>query len=162
MEEIWKSILDYEEYYEVSNLGNIRNIKTNRILKQSVSFGYKRIKLTKNGKGKEFSVHRVVLQSFTENSDNKPIVNHKDGDKFNNYLNNLEWCTAKENVNHAVNTGLMPSGINHPKAKLTKEDVLNIIELRKSGVRPRDIMKMYNIGRSTASFVSRGIHYSLK
>ena len=100
--EIWKTIKDYEQY-KVSNLGNV---KRNKILKQNTRVGYFAVNLCKNGKMKTLQVHRLVAQAFIPNPNNLPQVNHKDGNKKNNKVENLEWCSAKYNVRHAIKTGL--------------------------------------------------------
>lgn len=112
--EIWKPIVDYEEYYEVSNLGRVKRIKAgmgaraSKILKQYLgSDGYMRIGLTVNNKEKYFFVHRLVATAFIPNLENKPQVNHIDGNKLNNSVSNLEWVTAQENIDHAWRTGLL-------------------------------------------------------
>ena len=82
-----------------------------------------------NGKGKTklFRVHRLVAETFIPNPNNLPEVNHKDGDKLNNNVKNLEWCTNLENMRHSVETGLRNiKGENNPSAKLTVKDVINI------------------------------------
>jgi hypothetical protein len=96
--EVWKQIEDYENY-EVSSLGNIRNVKTGRILKQSNQGGYYSVGLSKI-KTKTFSVHQLVAKTFIPNPENKLQVNHKDKNGLNNIVNNLEWSTNKENSIH--------------------------------------------------------------
>ena len=104
MTEIWKVICGYEECYEVSNKGRVRNIKSDKVLKNDNNRGYKRIGLYKNGKKKKFSIHRLVAQAFIPNNNKKPYVNHKDENKTNNNVENLEWVTAKENNNYGTRT----------------------------------------------------------
>lgn len=116
MEEIWKDVVGYEGLYQVSNLGRIKslirytlNYKCNKekILNNRISkSGYCYIYLSKNKQIKGFRVHRLVAQAFISNPNNLPQVNHKDGNKKNNSVNNLEWCTAKENTNHAERNSL--------------------------------------------------------
>ena len=98
--EIWRPIKGYEGLYEVSNLGRIKSLKfgKERIMKLGTnSCGYLHIGLYKNGKRKIFLVHRLVMEAFTLNTDNLPFINHKDENKQNNNVNNLEWCTVKYN-----------------------------------------------------------------
>lgn len=96
--EEWKTVLNYENY-EVSTFGNVRNKKTNRILKPSSSGGYFQIGLS-NKITKTFPIHRLVAESFIENPENKAHVNHKDKNSLNNHLSNLEWASPKENNIH--------------------------------------------------------------
>lgn len=125
MREIWKDIKEYEGLYQVSNLGRVKRLEkeeifySNRhknivkrickekILKCSASKNnYLCICLYDNGRNKYTSIHRLVAESFIPNIENKPQVNHKDGNKQNNKVDNLEWCTGKENMQHAQKEGL--------------------------------------------------------
>ena len=102
MEE-WKNIEGYEGKYQVSNEGRIKSLCNNKekILKPaSYKNGYLYVKLYKNCEYKRFSIHRLVAAAFIPNQDNLPQVNHKDEDKTNNNVSNLEWCTAKYNSNY--------------------------------------------------------------
>ena len=97
--EYWKPVVGYEGLYEVSNWGRVKSLKfgKERILKQSIRHGYYIVSLWKNGKGKTYSVHRLVAEAFIDNPDNLPCVNHKDENKQNNVVSNLEWCTHEYN-----------------------------------------------------------------
>lgn len=102
-DEIWKPVVGYEGLYEVSNLGKIRNIKLNKYKSPTkTSNGYMRIGLNKNGDGKLFFVHRLVADAFLSNPDNLPCINHKDEDKTNNSVDNLEWCDWLYNNNYGT------------------------------------------------------------
>lgn len=101
--ELWKDICGYEGLYMISNLGNIKSIKKDALLKPiQNNNGYSRVSLYKNGKYKAFSVHRLVAEAFIPNPGALPQVNHKDEDKSNNKVDNLEWCTAKYNSNYGT------------------------------------------------------------
>jgi hypothetical protein len=124
--EIWKPIKDYDDLYEVSNKGRIKSLidfKFGRIIKRELILknhtdikGYLYCSLSKERKLKHHKVHRLVALNFIPNLENKPQVNHKDGNKKNNKIENLEWCTAKENVQHAFKTKLriIQKGKNNP------------------------------------------------
>ena len=110
--EYWKDIKGYEGLYQISNLGRVKSlprngtIKDERIIKYSLDkYGYPQVVLN-NKKHKCFRVHRLVAEAFIPNPQNKSTVNHIDGNKTNNKLNNLEWNTIKENNDHALRTGL--------------------------------------------------------
>ncbi len=119
MKEIWKDIEDYEGLYQVSNLGNIRKLrfinnicnkeKIFLIKSQKLNNGYLNVILYKNSNFKNKLVHRLVAEAFIPNPENKPEINHKDGNKNNNNMENLEWCTRKQNIKHAVETKLYKS-----------------------------------------------------
>lgn len=122
MREIWKDIKEYEGLYQVSNLGNIKSL--NRTIENKGSIGGEyRIKeknraqtisktgyyictLYKKGKGRTFKVHRLIAEVFIDNPDNLPIINHKDGNKLNNSIDNLEWCDYSHNNKEAYKQGL--------------------------------------------------------
>lgn len=104
LSEEWKEIKDYENY-EISNLGRVRNKKTGRILKPGKTRkGYLRVGLWKNGIKKLISVHRLAALAFLSNPNNYPEINHKDEDKTNNTVDNLEWCTREYNNNYGTRT----------------------------------------------------------
>lgn len=105
MEEIWKDIKGYEGLYQVSNLGNVKSLKTNKNLyytRSGRNKDYLRVLLAKNKKRKMFSIHRVVAEHFIPNPNNYPCVNHKDECKSNNIWTNLEWCSEKYNANYGT------------------------------------------------------------
>lgn len=101
MEEIWKDIPGYEGLYQVSNLGNVKSLYNNRLLKlcwRNTKKEYKAVYLSKKTK-KTFFVHRLVAIAFIPNPDNKPCVDHINGDRLDNRVDNLKWVTNKENNN---------------------------------------------------------------
>lgn len=123
--EIWKDIPGYEDYYQVSNFGNVKSLDRYVVYKNGTKVFYKGKNLTlhKNKKGyifiqlhknntwKNFSLHVLVAQAFVENPYNLPEVNHKDGNKQNNIDLNLEWVTRQENMQHAADSNLLETGI---------------------------------------------------
>ena len=103
MMEEWRAVPGYEGLYEVSNKGNVRNVRRNKLLRlQKNKYGYIQVGLSKNGIRTIFQVHRLVALTFLPNPDNLPQVNHKDEDKTNNNVDNLEFCTAKYNNNYGT------------------------------------------------------------
>lgn len=110
MIEIWKDITGYKGYYQVSNHGRVKSKMLWRgrgeiILKDCLNRdGYKLVSLSKSGRKKTFQVHRLVCEVFIQNQEAKEFVNHIDNDPSNNRLDNLEWCTPKENVQHSIKT----------------------------------------------------------
>ena len=102
LDEIWKDIENYENVYQISNIGRVRRIYKNgntKILKQDITKrGYCRISLSKNQKHKHYQIHRLVAKAFIPNPNNYPIVNHKDENPMNNNVDNLEWCTYSYNT----------------------------------------------------------------
>lgn len=118
MIEIWKYVVGFENRYQVSNLGNVKNCLNGRILKSSNDKdGYKQINLRKNGVYKTYKVHRLIAQSFIPNPNNLPQVNHKDEDKANNNVDNLEWCTNYYNNHYGTARERMA------KAQINRKDL---------------------------------------
>jgi hypothetical protein len=123
--EIWKSVNEYEDRYEVSNLGKVRSLYRQKpILKPFVSkWGYEIVSLCKNGKVNKCSVHRIVASAFVPKQEGRDVVNHIDGNKQNNRAENLEWCTPKENSRHALDNGLLAPCI--AAARVTAQNILS-------------------------------------
>ena len=141
--EIWKGVKynkqDLSWRFECSNLGRIRNTKTHRIYKEGISgIGYYQICTSINGKNKNIKTHKAVAETFISNLNNLPFVNHIDGNKLNNNVENLEWVTRQMNAIHAIKMGLLKpsfmhlcdtdktyifSGEQNGMAKLSNEDV---------------------------------------
>lgn len=152
MEEIWKDVVGFEDYFKISNLGRVLGKRSSRILKGSVcSSGYISIHTrfgSRQGPTGRFLVHRAVAEAFLAPPPEYLLklktttfygivpVNHKDGDKFNNRIDNLEWCSYSENSSHAVLNGLTshPKGLDNPLFKLTEEQVKYIVD----NYKPRD------------------------
>lgn len=136
MSEIWKPIVDYEGLYEISSLGRVKSVlrkvshpslvngakyKTipERIRKPNIMKGYHCITLVKDGKAKVYRIHRLVIEHFGERRPSEEYqVNHIDGDKSNNRIDNLEWVTAKENTRHAFENGLRHNPDEETKKKI--------------------------------------------
>ena len=107
IKEIWKDKKDYEGHYQVSNFGRVKSIKFGKEIIMNLipnSSGYLLVNLCKDGKVKKFTVHRLVAEAFIDNPYNLPQVNHRDENKLNNNVDNLEWCTNEYNINYGTRT----------------------------------------------------------
>lgn len=111
--------------------------------------GYNFVRLYVDGKSKTYLVHRLVAELYVDNPDNKPEVNHKDGNKSNNNDWNLEWVTGQENVDHAVETGLIPIGNARPNAKFSDEVIKEIRQIRNLGWTYKHIAAYLNCSYQT-------------
>jgi hypothetical protein len=146
-EEIWKDVIEGSGKYKVSNKGQIKSYAHNnpKILTPiKHGAGYLKYKLN----GKTLMIHRIVATAFIPNPDSLPQVNHKDGDKSNNCAENLEWCTAKDNVKHALDNGL---------SKL-KENAVNSRRLIRQNDKNGNLIKIHESMTSAAreSGISQG------
>ena len=157
MVEVWKDIKGYNYYsglYQVSNLGRVRSLTKlkryrNKIKSQRIkTTGYFVTDLKYNNIKKTAMIHRLVAYAFINNPHNKAQVNHIDGDKLNNSVDNLEWCTNLENNEHARRTGLINDyGENSCHAILSKKEVVEIRKKYATGdYMQKDLAKEYNIG----------------
>jgi len=153
MIEEWKDVVGFEDYFKISNFGNVYSKRTGRILKQTISkSGYLQVSTKiggRNGKNHCFRVHRLVAKAFIINHDNKIEVNHIDLNKLNNCVDNLEWVTPKENIKHAIDNGVHFTPRNR---KLSESD----IEFIKSNYKPRDpvygcrsLAKLFNVSHKS-------------
>lgn len=109
--EIWKDIQGYEGLYQISSCGRVKSLNSKRKYMKPLhaTSGYLRVQLYKNGKPHDFYIHILVAQAFIPNRENKQEVNHKDGNKENNDVENLEWVSRSENQIHAIKTNLRPA-----------------------------------------------------
>lgn len=157
MEEI-KKLEGFNDYYYISSYGyiitkNWRNSKREAIIKTCLdACGYKRTALMHNGKLKTIKIHRLVAISFIQNPENKPQVNHIDGNKQNNNINNLEWVNNSENQIHAYKIGLNKAkrGEENSKAILTEKQVKEIRSKFKKRVYTREMLGIeYGVKAST-------------
>lgn len=157
MDEIWVEIKNLPQY-SISNIGRIKNNETDTILNPyTTEKGYKRIGLSVNNKRRNFRVHRLVAEAFIPNLLNKSQVNHKDGNKFNNRVSNLEWVSDQENHEHATVNQLKVCGENHGCSKLTNKDVLSIKKLLEEKIKNITIAQKYNVSASVISQIKCGI-----
>ena len=159
--EVWEDIAGYEGYYKVSNHGRIKsyryfpttNTQRDKIIATVVgkTTGYVMVNLKVKGVNRRYSVHRIVLSAFVKNEANLPCVNHKDGNKENNNLCNLEWTDKKGNMVHAMEMlGIKRFGENNPNSKYSDDIVLELRKMHESGVSVYRCAKVLNINQSSA------------
>lgn len=177
--EIWKDITDYEGFYQISSLGRVRGVdrlipfigrggkattrlQRGKILKTSIgTSGYETYHMYGESQERQtIMLHRVVAKHFLEYEEGKDFVNHKDGNKLNNVVSNLEWVTKSENTLHALDTGLLlKRGEDCNLSKLTEREVLEILSLRKYGrglYTCKHISARYGISTKYASELAQG------
>ncbi len=160
---VWKDVVGYEGLYKVSNTGVVRSMKRHVNLKPGLTkFNYHHVGLYKDGKTKTSRVHRIVGIAFIPNPENKPQINHIDGNKINNHVSNLEWNTASENLYHALATGLRPSsvGVLNGGAKLQEADVRDIRMFVKAGFSYLNISRVYPVCDQAISDIINGKTWS--
>jgi predicted XRE-type DNA-binding protein len=147
---MWHKLKEYP-MYEISANGEIRHIKSKRLKKTRINdFGYLVVSINQLAKPKMRRVHNLLAQAFIDNPNNYTHINHIDGNKLNNKLSNLEWCNILQNNQHAFKLGLIDNtGEKNGMSKLTKEKVIEIKKLLKSGdLSQYKIANLFNVSRS--------------
>lgn len=171
---IWKFHPDFEGYVEISTEGGVRTVsrlvtypqgwsktvKGKSIARRVSDRGYYTSTLQVAGKPVPQQIHRLVAETFIPNPDNLPFINHKDGNKLNNCVENLEWCTAEQNLQHAARTDLMRTGSRHRDAKLSESDALEIVRLDTLGVSKNIIASQFGVCYRTVYNVLTGRNWS--
>jgi hypothetical protein len=155
----WRPIIGYEKEYLISSHGHVKSGRTGRILKQWSCYGYPYCGLSKNGHYKRFRTHKLVALMFLGPCPEGKQINHKDGNKANNFFLNLEYVTASENVKHSYENGLskIRTGEKHWSSKLNRNMVDEICFLYFSGLKNSvELANKYKVSQPTISAVIRG------
>lgn len=165
-EEIWKDIPEYEGIYMISNKGRVKSLhtricdinKVGVILTPVKRGGYDRVSLQKKGAIKWKSIHRLIMIAFVPNPNNFPIINHINGIRNDNSLDNLEWCTQSRNVSHAFEIGLKiaAKGTRHGRCKLSENNVLEIRRLIVEGKNNKEIGNKFNVSKTHIGYIKSG------
>ena len=157
--EIWKHINGYEGLYEISNKGRVRNAE-GRILKaRTQNKGYFYVTLHSNHKERKFTIHRLIAEAFIPKINGFNQVNHINGNKKDNSVENLEWCNQRLNYNHGMQKFLYSHNENHYFAKLTNEQVKTIPTLFKIGFTRTTISRILNVNVSSIEAIEKGMSY---
>lgn len=146
MKEKWEQ---YIENFYISNFGNLKNINTGKLRKFSIDKnGYYRVGVkTESGKTVMIYPHRAVAQRFIPKVENKNLVNHIDGNKLNNLATNLEWCTAKENTQHAFQHNLCNNSYKRKLTEKENHDIINIYKEKKQSM--QQLAENYKVSKTT-------------
>lgn len=163
IQETWLPIVGYDGLYEVSNTGRIASLKYQRKIRKLGKHlgGYLQVNLSKNGIVERKLVHRLVTRSFLGEAEDGQQVNHKNGVKTDNMIENLEYCTPSDNKKHSFRIGLESHvGEKHNRAKLTNNKVMQIHDLLKIGMKHVDIAKKLGVHRTTVSQIRAGTRWS--
>lgn len=149
------------EDYSITKSGKVYSHLTKKYLKPDISSRYQKVRLfdRRLNKYQWYSVHRLVAIQFLKNPRNLPEVNHKDGNRFNNSIYNLEWCTREYNQRHAVENKLYKTGQDNPRAKLTKEQVLQIYKDYETTKNKRILAKKYGVSDTMIGNIVRGVRW---
>lgn len=155
MKEIWKDVVGHEGFYQVSNLGQVKSLPrtvnnkfySGKVLstKNSNPKQYEKTSLHDSGASRYYKVHQLVARAFIPNPDNKREVNHIDGNKHNNKVDNLEWVTSKENKEHNHKLGITRIGERHQNSILNEDTVKQIKLMLKDGISQTVIARHFNL-----------------
>jgi len=160
--EVWKNIDGFRELYQISNLGRVRRKDSFKVLKPlTLTKGYKGVRLYVDKlNAKTQKIHRLVAKFFIDNELNLPQVNHIDGNKSNNMVENLEWCTNDYNMNHAISNMLVKVGEDRFASKVSEESLMHIQSLINFGFTIKQMSVLYNISKNSMKEIVKGHSYS--
>ena len=165
MEEEWKDVVGYEGLYEVSNMGQVKSLITNRILKSGInSAGYLHVTLCSKGKHTTTQLHRLVLKHFSSTPKNNQQCMHKDNNKQNNQIYNLKWGTQSENTQDAYDTGRIKLryGCAHHRSKFSRTQIIKIRKLFNTGeYTRRKLAVCFNVSHTTINRIISKERYDI-
>lgn len=170
MNEVWRPVVGFEGFYEVSSFGRVRSVdrrvpcaggKTRQLKGKLLASklnakGYPRVPLCKNNKSGSVLVHRLVAMAFVDNHLSLPCINHKNGDKTDNRPDNLEWCTHRQNSQHALASGLYKVGEKHHGSKHTRDQALMVLGALRCGVRHPVIIGQFGVTQHFVTSIAQG------
>ena len=157
--EIWKKIEDYGGLYEVSNKGNVRDLKDHIKPMYKNNKGYLLLSLNYKGKTHHPTIHRLVAKAFIPNPNNFEQINHKNCNKSDNCADNLEWCNQRYNYDEGMKTFQYSKNEEHYFAKLKNSDIPMIYNLYKLGFTRVTVSRIFNINPSSLEAIEKGISY---
>ena len=162
MTEVIRDIKGFEGRYTISNLGIVRSRLTNKIMKPNITkFGYARVNLrkAKSREYKSYFIHRLVAMHFLDNPNNLPEVNHKDCNRLNNIVTNLEWISKEDNIRHSFIYGSAShKGLRNPNSKLNLEDIKGLH--RTNRFYNTQIAKLFRVSSSTIDNIINNVTWS--
>ena len=158
--EVWRPVVGYEGLYAVSSLGNVRSIRSSRLLSPTESDGYLLVTLCGVGRQKRRLVSGIVCEAFHGPRPPGHHAGHRNGDKKNNSRRNVQWITPVQNAADKVIHGTAPIGEKHGGAKLTEKKVLEIRRRSAAGASDTELARAYAVSRASINFIKRGVTWS--
>lgn len=164
--EEWRPVVGYEGYYSVSSLGNVRrdkpykNTVVGKILKPAKVYGYHSVSLSKDCQSKSCRVHKLVCMAFIGERPEDCQINHLNGIKHDNRVDNLEYCTQSRNMKHAHSLGLLHQrGAKNNNARLTNEDAIRVKIMFKNGMKDREVSDATGFNKNTLRGIRLGLYW---
>lgn len=164
--EEWRPVVGYEGYYSVSSLGNVRRDKPykatvdGKILRPSAANGYLFVSLSKASSSKCQRIHTLVCAAFIGERPEGKVINHKNGIKTDNRIENLEYCTLSENMRHAHSIGLLhQKGADNNNSRLTHEDAIKVKTMFKNGMKDREVSDATGFNKNTLRGIRKGVYW---
>lgn len=157
--EVWRAVVGYEGLYEVSNHGKVRNASRRELSTPADGRGYAKVNLSKNKRKLQKSVHSLVAEAFLGPRPPGYDINHKNGIKTDNRVENLEYVTRQQNLRHAIAMGITPTGSRRRDAKLSSDDVREVRDRLSRGETHKSIAARFGVCREVVGLIYRGKTY---